>query len=35
MAAAILLLFDVALRRIDFALVFGWRRPPADWFSKR
>ena len=35
MAAAILLLFDVALRRIDFALIFGWRRPPADWFSKQ
>jgi Mg-chelatase subunit ChlD len=34
-AAAILLLFDVALRRIDFALLFGWRRPAADWFARR
>jgi uncharacterized membrane protein len=34
-AAAVLFLLDVALRRIDFALLLGWRRPAPKWSFKR
>jgi Ca-activated chloride channel family protein len=34
-AAVLFFMLDVALRRIDFALLFGWRRPGPGWAPPR